>query len=86
MSGKNNPFYGKTHTEETRKKISLKKVGFTYKHSAKAKDKIRKSKIGNKSCTGLSWWNDGTKNCMSKDYPGEGWSKGRMPLKKSEMK
>ena len=78
MSGKFNPFYGKTHTEQTRKKISLKKIGNTYKHSNKAKEKIRKSKIGNKSCTGLLWWNDGEKNCMAKECPGKSWHKGRL--------
>src|SRR6266853_1340827 len=54
-AGKNNGFYGKKHSIETRNKIRETKTGvnlgenhhfFGKKHSAEAIDKIRKSKIG----------------------------------------
>lgn len=46
MRGKGNPFYGRKHSEETKKKISLKKIGS--KLSAETKDKISKACKGRK--------------------------------------
>jgi group I intron endonuclease len=46
MSGENNPFYGKRHTEETKLLISEKKKGT--KMSAETKRKISKANIGKK--------------------------------------
>lgn len=52
--GENNPFYGKHHSEETRKKLRetwertrTERSGFS--HSEETKDKIRKTKIGKKN-------------------------------------
>lgn len=35
------------------------------------------AQIGNTNVRGKSWWNDGKKNTMSFECPGEGWVKGR---------
>lgn len=52
--GENNPFYGKHHSEETRRKLRetwertrAERSGFS--HSEETKDKIRKTKIGKKN-------------------------------------
>lgn len=52
--GENNPFYGKHHSEETRKKLRetwertrTERSGFS--HNEETKDKIRKTKIGKKN-------------------------------------
>lgn len=52
--GENNPFYGKHHSEETRKKLREawertreERSGFS--HSEETKDKIRRTKIGKKN-------------------------------------
>lgn len=42
--GEDNPFYGKTHTEEVRKKISETQLG--RKHSNETKNKMSESHIG----------------------------------------
>lgn len=50
VSGKNNPFYGKHHTEETCAKMSLAKKGKSHKpHSKATRDKIAKSNKGKHS-------------------------------------
>lgn len=53
-NGENNPFYGKHHSEETRRKLRetwertrKERSGFT--HSEETKDKIRQTKIGKKN-------------------------------------
>lgn len=45
VSGKNNPFYGKSHSRETKEKISKAKMGSTYSDEFKAK--CSKRMIGN---------------------------------------
>ena len=47
MTGDGNPFYGKHHTEETRKKLSQARIGTT--HTDESKNKMSKSRIGNKN-------------------------------------
>jgi len=44
FSGKNNPFYGKKHTEETRKKIRVANTG--RKHTEKYKKELSESQSG----------------------------------------
>ena len=52
MAGQNNPFYGKTHTEESKKKMSLNHKDVSGKnnpmygkhHSDEAKEKISKAR------------------------------------------
>jgi group I intron endonuclease len=46
VSGELNPFYGKRHTEETKQKISLKKMGTTV--SPETKEKMSKAMVGRK--------------------------------------
>lgn len=46
ISGENNPFYGKKHTEETKRKISEKKKGS--KHTEESKKKISAANLGRK--------------------------------------
>lgn len=48
IRGKNNPFYGKHHTKETKQKISSLKKGTHHKHSEETKIKIG---LGNKGKT-----------------------------------
>lgn len=45
--GKDNPFYGKKHSDETKQKISRGKMGQT--HSEKTKRKLSKSHMGEKN-------------------------------------
>lgn len=50
LKGKNNPFYGKKHTEETRKLISIaaqNRTGWT--HSEESKTKMSNSQLGSKN-------------------------------------
>jgi hypothetical protein len=61
--GKNNPNYGKSHSKETRQKMSESKKIMGIKPP---------------SNKGKKWWSDGKgNNKMSVDCPGEGWFPGR---------
>lgn len=75
--GENNAFYGKRHSEETRKKISEHRKGiatFTGKtHSDDAKSKMSKSKKGR------HWFNNGIISVMTFKCP-EGFVSGRIPF------
>ena len=51
--GKDNPFYGKTHSQETREKISKANTGKT--HSQETKIKMSKEKIGEKHHKSNYW-------------------------------
>ena len=62
--GEKNPFYGKTHSEETRKKWSEARKGNTY-----AK--------GNKSTKGMRWFNNGKINKVCYECP-DGFVPGRL--------
>ena len=72
--GKDNPFYGKTHSEETRKKLS---DSWDYdKHfTAETRKKISE---GNK---GMRWFNNGEKCVRAKECP-SGFIPGRLSYKK----
>ena len=87
---------GYTHSQETKEKMSLSKIGKLLSketcikmslsklgtiHSAKTKEKMRKAKIGKSFCLGYFWWNDGLSTKLSTLCPGLGWYKGRLKRK-----
>lgn len=83
--GENNPFYGKHHTEESRKKMSENHANFKGKNhpmygkhlSAEHREKISKSKIGHSSSSGVNHYlygkhhTDESKRKMSESRKGE---------------
>ena len=76
--GEKNPMFGKHHSAETRKKMSMSLSGeknamFGKHHSAETCSKM------SNALRKLSWWNNGTINKRSKECPGEGWVRGRKP-------
>jgi hypothetical protein len=86
-SGEKNPMYGKSHSEEVRKRMSeshkgklipeevRKRMSKSHKdksHSTERKRKMSESKKGRK------WWNDGCGNTkFVVECPGDGWFPGR---------
>lgn len=68
-TGENNPFYGQTHTEETKNKISESKTGSKY--SDEFKKKCSKRMLGNTINNGRKH-NDKTKQKHSENNSGEG--------------
>ena len=69
MSGKNNPFYGKSHTPETMKRIKTKLTG-----RQRSKDACEKASI---SMHKLKWWNNGKVNVRKQECP-NGFVHGRL--------
>jgi hypothetical protein len=68
--GEKNSFYGKTHTEETRRKLSEL-------HKGKTVSEQTRKKLGIVS-KGRKWWNDGCGNSkFVVECPGNGWKPGR---------
>lgn len=74
--GENHPLYGKSHSEETKRKQSEAMRGkydgekhphYGKKHSEETK--IKQSKSGKDKV----WWNNGTTNTRSVKCPGKGW-------------
>lgn len=65
LKGEKNPFYGKQHDPELRKRISEKT------------SQTMKGRTPKNIPTGY-WWNDGVINKRSKDCPGNGWLRGRV--------
>lgn len=77
--GKQSKLKGTKASKKTKEKISLATSGknnpmYNKKHSDATREKLRLKNIGKE----IYWWNDGIKNTMSKDCPGEGWSRGRL--------
>jgi len=60
---------GKKRSEETRRKISESKKGRV--PTEESRNKMSEAMKGRK------WWNNGVKNIMSYECPGEGWELGR---------
>jgi hypothetical protein len=84
MSGENNPFYGKNHTEESKLKMSLSKSGINNswntglsKESNEILQEIGKS-ISN-AVKGMRHWTNGVNNIKSFTCPCDGWYIGRSP-------
>lgn len=67
LSGDRNPFYGKQHDPELKKRIS-EKTSQTMKGRMPANLDMFKGSL---------WWNNGAINKRSKDCPGDGWHRGR---------
>jgi len=87
--GKNNPNYGKKHSEETKRKISEMQKGekgnfYGKTHSKEMKEKFSEQKKGkNNPAYGKKWWNDGRGNKkLSVKCPGDGWVLGRLNVPK----
>ena len=73
MSGENNPFFGKTHTEETRNKIkdALAKKGDAHRvkhHTEETKKKISESRLGEKHWLYGKHHSEETKKKMSNSH------------------
>ena len=73
--GKNGPFYGKTHTEEARRKIS--EAGKGRKHTEEAKAKVSKSLLRNKRMLGKKLSLE-TKLKLSRALSGENGSNSKL--------
>ena len=74
FGGKNNPFYGKKHTDES-KQIMSEKISKSLKGKMpKNIDMFRNS----------FWWNNGIINKRCRDCPGENWQKGKLKKKNKE--
>ena len=82
MSGEDNPFFGKSHTEETKEAIRRKTKErlpngpmFGKQHTEEAKEKMRGPRP---SMAGrLQWVNSEGKTCRSIECPGPEWQRGR---------
>lgn len=84
MSGENNPFFGKNHTQETKDRISSIQIG--KKLSEETKKKIGLKSKGNQHCLGQKHSQE-TKLKMSKARSGENhyaWKKDRNSLTKRD--
>lgn len=78
-SGEKNPNYGKKFSEETRRKISESHKG--KKHSVESLHKMSLAQKGQNNPNygkKFHWWNDGIRNKLVEECPGEGWTKGRL--------
>lgn len=79
LKGRSSPKKGKKSSLETCLKISKATKGenngmYGRTHSIEAKEKLRQANLGKE----VYWWNNGIKNTMSRNCPGEGWIKGRL--------
>lgn len=83
----NNSFYGKKHTEETKRKISLKKIGQSYKghkHTEEQKLKNSQRQKGNKNRLGKIH-SEETREKMSLKAKGRiPWNKGKIGIYSEE--
>lgn len=95
--GEDNPFYGKNHSTETKQRIGKKSArqkhtqakkkywsetrrgprnGFYQKtHSEETKQRWRETRHL------ARWYNNGAQAILRMEHPGEGWVRGRLPLK-----
>ena len=78
--GENNPFFGKHHSEETRRKISESCKGKPGWLKGKHQSEDTCQKIS-EAAKGKHWWNDGFSCKLSRECPGEGWTRGRLRFK-----
>lgn len=79
-SGPKNPNWGKTFSEETRKKLSEARKG---KCNLTLETRERNRKIWQSDLNPMRrkkhfWWNNGQESTLSDVCPGEGWVRGRL--------
>lgn len=75
MMGENNHFFGKHHTEETKRLI--RQNSSWYRHSEETKRKISEAGKGRKPNLGKKWFNNGEISVRAFDCP-EGFTQGRI--------
>ena len=81
LKGKEGPNKGRSLDEEWKNNISAslkdnkRALGKHWKCSLEHNEKVRKAMTGYRN--GMHWWNNGVKNVISFECPGEGWIKGR---------
>lgn len=78
-SGPKNPNWGKTFSEETRRKLSESHKGL--RHTEESRKRMSAAQSGKNNANygkKLAWWNDGTRNKLVEHNPGEGWVRGRL--------
>ena len=69
---------GKHHTEETKKKMSLSKIGLRWKQTVPYSDEHRAKTAESKR--GREWWHKNGKMKHSRECPGEGWERGMLKM------
>jgi len=77
--GHRNGKFGKPLSEETKKKLSIARKG--YKESLEVVEAKRQRMLGENNHNygkTFAWWNDGTRNKLVEQCPGEGWVRGRL--------
>jgi len=80
--GKDHPNYGKSHSEETKRKISEAHKGKIGRlHSNETKRKMRESNKGKN--VGKKWWNNGKINKFTIECPGDNWTRGVIRFSKN---
>jgi hypothetical protein len=79
-SGSKNPNWGgKAFTGETRRKLSEARKGFKESPEVVAAKRERMKGENNPNYgKKFHWWNDGTRNSLVEQCPGEGWVRGRL--------
>lgn len=75
---KNHPFYGKSHTKETRDKMSASQKGL--KRSETTRSRISKARMGKQTVLGRYWYNNGKVEILANECP-SGFVIGRLPGK-----
>ena len=77
MVGENHPMYGRSHSEETKEKMRMYRVGkkpcLGHKHSEETKQKLSENSRGKK------WYNNGKQQTLRMEAP-EGFVPGRLKL------
>jgi len=79
--GSKNSFYGKTHTDEVKNKMSEDRIGEKNAFYGKSHNEETKQKIGEKNrekMKGKLWWNNGQVQQRCIECPGDEWVRGRI--------